>query len=129
MAKYTFLALVFILASWTTKALPLNEVVDEIKNEEEYPSPRIVILGGVGVGKSSLANVLLGRNKTYQNTDGRNCFTVGTVENDLTTETCIQVGQYLGDTLDGKFSNHFMNELSQKLSQSCLRVASESSQS
>jgi len=100
MAKYTFLALVFILASWTTKALPLNEVVDEVQNEEEYPSPRIVILGGIGVGKSSLANVLLGRNKTYQNTDGRNCFTVGTVENDLTKETCIQVGQYLGDTLD-----------------------------
>ena len=55
------------------------------------------------VGKSSLANVLLGRNKTYQNTDGRNCFTVGTVDKELTTETCIQVGQYLGETLDSEF--------------------------
>ena len=98
MVKYT-LAFIFILATWTINALPLNEV----KNEEEYPSPRIVILGGVGVGKSSLANILLGRNETYQNTDGRNCFTVGTIDNDLTTETCIEVGQYLGHILDGEF--------------------------
>ncbi len=43
----------------------LFPVHSDIVNEAQYPSPRIVILGATGVGKSSLANVLLGKNTIF----------------------------------------------------------------
>ena len=60
------------------------------------PSPRIIMLGPIGVGKSSLGNVLLGRDKQHKNSNDEGCFTVGNNENPVTTKTCAHPGTYLG---------------------------------
>ena len=67
-----------------------------VPNEEEFPSPRIVILGSRGVGKSSLANVLIGRDKNHEEPKGAECFTVGSGTDPVTTTTCAKTGNYLG---------------------------------
>lgn len=66
------------------------------ENNDEYPGPRIIMLGPIGVGKSSLGNVLLGRDKQHKNSNDEGCFTVGNNENPVTTKTCAHPGTYLG---------------------------------
>ena len=43
-----------------------DSMISLVPNESEYASPRIVILGSTGVGKSTLGNVLLGRPNNYK---------------------------------------------------------------
>ena len=67
-----------------------------------FPHPRIVILGSVGAGKSSLTNSLLGREDKFVNdVDGKKCFEAGARgENGRgkTSDVCAHKGHFLGDT-------------------------------
>ena len=71
-----------------------------VTNEASYASPRIIILGAAGVGKSSLANVLMGRDKNYDGKGfGNGCFKVYGLDNRktaITKSTCADQGQWLG---------------------------------
>ena len=72
-----------------------------MQNNFRFPCPRIVIIGPTGAGKSSLANVLIGRDKEFQNPDeNEKCFTVGAFAMDskdgVTQETCYETGSWLG---------------------------------
>jgi len=65
----------------------------------DYPSPRMVILGASGVGKSSLANVFLGRERNYNGTKFKDgCFKVGGGADGVTQGTCADMGYWFNDT-------------------------------
>ena len=63
-------------------------------------SPRIIILGATGVGKSSLANVLRGQDKNWPGTDPQTgCFRVWGLEHRttaITRATCQSQERWLG---------------------------------
>ena len=71
----------------------------------DLPSPRIIILGETGVGKSGLANILMGRHPLNDKQEiGQLCFERGcfssawkTEGGVQTTDTCYDIGPWLGD--------------------------------
>ena len=63
---------------------------------DEFPDPRVVIVGATGVGKSSLANALLGCDPR----GGECLFGVCGGTDSCTMETSIGTGPWLGDGSD-----------------------------
>ena len=85
---------------------PRTRSATEVKvtNEDVFPSPRIIIIGETGVGKSSLANVLMGNHPQYNGSDykppGYGCFKSDGNQwdgNIVTKKTCSDTGYWLGD--------------------------------
>ena len=70
-----------------------------------FPSPRIVVLGAAGVGKSVFANSLFGRTSYYKPGDGKECFEGGlSIKGGKTKKACFEKDFFLGNESYGKVS-------------------------
>ena len=81
-------------SAWVLQLVLSSSIVR--RRAQEYPEPRIVAVGATGVGKSSLANALLGCDLR-----GNECmFGVCGGMDSCTNQTAIGTGPWLGDTAD-----------------------------
>jgi GTP-binding protein EngB required for normal cell division len=78
-----------------------NFEIPDKENADEFPSPRIVVLGTAGVGKSVFANALFNRSSTYGQDRPKSeqaCFVGGqSAKGGKTSEACVEKGYFLGD--------------------------------
>jgi len=77
------------------------------ENAEKYASPRIVVLGASGVGKSTFASALLNRSSDIESVTNTSCFKKGRIGNNdggATTAACELEDYFLGDPGKGKIT-------------------------
>ena len=85
----------------------LTSLVLKVEGSTPKPPkiPNIVLLGSIGIGKSSLGNILLGRDKNYNGEKFTYvCFNVGTSNFSKTQKPCMDTGNLLGNTTLPKIS-------------------------
>ena len=88
--------MMFNIIKWIFFIFCLNIALSGGAILDELPKPRFVILGPTGVGKSSLANALLGL-VCYDGEEG-DCFKTGFDTNVITTESDFKIGDFLGNS-------------------------------